>query len=196
MTSVETEYGIRSSEERAGRPISYSHFHMPNINQVRARGRIEGTIADAAAIWGDRPFFRLPVDDEHCSSFVVDYFPLFAEAAEAYKQRRRETFEHGPAEVNATGDAILRGDRRVEDVNPNLSTYKGFWIEDYTVQVVDRSRSPMNARNGSGRTMWALGLLRKLWRRELQALAEERPLTAWHTPAGLAEMTPELVAPQ
>jgi 5,5'-dehydrodivanillate O-demethylase len=195
VNSAETEYGIRTTEERPGRPISYSHFHMPNVNQVRARGRIEGTLADAASIWGDRLFFRLPVDDEHCISFVVDYFPLFGDAAEAYRSRRRETHDVGLAEVNATGDAVLRGERRLEDVDPGLSTYKGFWIEDYTVQVgqqpISDEREERLGKNDVG-----VILLRKLWRRELQALAEERPLTAWHTPAGLAEMTPELVAPQ
>lgn len=189
---AETDYGIRTSEERPGRPTNYGHFHMPNINQVPARGRIEGTLNDAATVWGDRLFWRVPVDDESCVSYVVDYLPLFGEQAEAYKARRRETSEIGLRSLSAAADGMLNGKTRLEDMDENLSTYKMFWIEDYTVQVGQRPISEQRDER-LGRQDVGLILLRKLWLRELQALVDGRPLTAWATPSGLAQMSKEPV---
>lgn len=190
---AETDYGVRTSEERPGRPTNYAHFHMPNINQVPARGRIEGTMADAAAVWGDRLFWRVPVDDESCVSYVVDYFPMFGEQADAYKSRRRETFDTGLAGLNETAAGVLRGKMQLEEMDANLSTYKMFWIEDYTVQVGQRPISEERDEH-LGRQDAGLIMLRKLWRRELKALADGRPLTVWATPSGLAQMSKEPVA--
>ncbi len=191
-SAEETEYGVRSSEVRPGRPTAYAHFHMPNINQIRSRARIEGTMADAAKLWGDRLFWRVPVDDNNCVSYVLDYFPLFGAEAAAYSGRRRDTQQHGLDAINKTGASILRGESRIEDLGTDLSIYKTFWIEDYCVQVgqkpISNSRSEHHGRIDGG-----VLLVRKLWRRELEALANGRPLTRWLTPAGLAEMSEELV---
>jgi len=185
---VETDYGIRTSEERPGKPINFAHFHMPNINQVPAFGRIEGSMADAATLRGSRIFWRVPIDDENCISYVVDYFPLHGEQAEAYRSRRRESFETGLGSVNATAAAVLRGETRIEDMDANLSTYKMFWIEDYAVQVGQRPISEERAER-LGQQDKGLVLLRKLWRRELQALAGGQQLTTWATPSRLPNVS-------
>jgi hypothetical protein len=78
-------------------------------------------------------------------------------------------------------------------MDANLSTYKMFWIEDYTVQVGQRPISEQRDER-LGRQDAGLIMLRKLWRRELQAFAEGRPLADWATPSGLAQMSKEPVA--
>ncbi len=40
-----------------------------------------------------------------------------------------------------------------------------------------------------GRMDIGVFLLRKIWQRELKALAEGRPLKQWRTPGGLADMS-------
>jgi 5,5'-dehydrodivanillate O-demethylase len=190
--SEETAYGIRTAAELPGRPVTYFHFHMPNTNQTRSRGRIEGSARDAAAIPVDRLFWRVPIDDANCVSFVVDYLPLSGADASDYIARRAATLDLGLATLNDTAAAVLAGRHSVEDVDPAISTYKLFWIEDYTVQV---GQPPITERSNSehlGQMDSGVILLRKLWRRELQALAEGRPTTPWHTPGGLAEMSIEL----
>jgi 5,5'-dehydrodivanillate O-demethylase len=187
ISCVETDYGVRSGEERPGKPINYAHFHMPNINQVPAYGRIEGSMEDAATLRGSRIFWRVPIDDENCVSYVVDYFPLHGEKAEAYRSRRRESQESGLGSVNATAASVLRGETRIEDMDTSLSTYKMFWIEDYTVQVGQRPISE-ERHERLGNQDKGLVMLRKLWRRELKALAEGKPLTKWATPESLSNM--------
>jgi len=189
VRSQETDYGIQSSEERPGTPTAILHFHMPNINQIRNRGRTEGTIEDASKLWGDRLFWRVPVDDNHCVSFVIDYFPLFGKDAEAYLERRKATEPVGLNEINATAESILGGHMRVEDMPSNLSTHKMFWIEDYCVQVGQQPISDEREEH-LGRIDVGVVLMRKIWRRELQALAAGKPLKKWTSPIGLADANP------
>jgi 5,5'-dehydrodivanillate O-demethylase len=185
--SEETEYGTRTTIAVAGRAPEYLHFHMPNVNQVRAQVQMEGSLEDAASLWADRLFWRVPVDDEHCVSFVVELIHLTGEAAEAYKERRRQTQEAIAASPNEIAEAVLAGRVRLKELDQRLSTYKLFWVEDYVTQVglgsiADRANERL------GRMDVGVILLRKIWERELRALAEGRPLTEWTTPAGLAEM--------
>jgi 5,5'-dehydrodivanillate O-demethylase len=188
VTAEETAYGIRSSEKRPGHALLYSHFHMPNINQVRSTSRVEGSSQDAARLWVDRLFWRVPVDDERCVSYVIDYLPLFGEEKTAYAERRRAAGGVGAAEANAAGESVLSGAHRIEDVD--IPAYKMFWIEDYAVQV---GQEPISDERDEhlGRMDVGVILLRKLWRRELQALFDGQPLKEWLTPAGLAEMSEE-----
>jgi 5,5'-dehydrodivanillate O-demethylase len=185
--SEETAYGTRTTIAVAGRPPEYLHFHMPNVNQVRAQVQMEGSLEDAASLWADRLFWRVPVDDEHCVSFVVELIHLTGEAAEAYKERRRQTQEAIATSPNEIAEAVLAGRVRLRDLDQRLSTYKLFWVEDYVTQVglgsiADRANERL------GRMDVGVILLRKIWQRELRALAEGRPLTEWTTPAGLAKM--------
>jgi 5,5'-dehydrodivanillate O-demethylase len=188
MSAEETEYGIKTIIRVAGKPDTYSHFHMPNINQVRSQARVEGALADAASLWVDRIFWRVPVDDEHCVSFVVDMVHLTGEAAEAYRARRRQAGESAEVSLNDIGEAVLAGKLRIGDVDPEISTYKLFWVEDYAVQVGQGTVAD-RAHEHLGRMDRGLILLRQLWRRELTALAEGCPLKQWTSPAGLADMS-------
>ena len=192
ITFVETEYGIRESVKFEGKAISYTHFHMPNINQIRAGTRIEGSIKDPRKMWADRLLIRVPVDDENFVRFVVSLLPLTGEEAEEYLRGRskvRSGLKVTPGEV---ADAILAGKMRLEDVDPDLSTYYLFWIEDYVVQVgpgviPDRSKEHL------GRMDEGVILLRGLWQREMRAIAEGRPTKEWFAPEGLADMSEEVL---
>lgn len=188
VESQETEYGVRSAVLILERPPSYIHFHMPNVNQTRSATRVEGTMEDARNLFVDRLLWRLPIDDESCISFVVDFLHLTGEAAAAYRERRRQAEAAGTDSLNDLAEAILAGKMRIEDLDPNMSTYKLFWIEDYVTQVsqgavADRSHERL------GRVDEAVILKRKVWQRELQALADGEPLKEWVTPAGLADMS-------
>jgi 5,5'-dehydrodivanillate O-demethylase len=140
----------------------------------------------------DRLFWRLPIDDDHCISFVVDMLHLTGEAADAYRARRRQAQPSDPAALNALGDAALVGKLRLRDIDRSFSIYQLFWVEDYATQV---GQGPVadRAHERLGKIDSGVILLRRLWQRELQALAEGQPLKEWTTPAGLADMT--LTAP-
>ncbi len=188
LTSEETEYGIRTTNRVPGRDPFYLHFHMPITNQSRSQARVEGTLEDAAKLWVDRLFWRVPLDDENCISFVVDRVPLTGEEGEAYRKRRREAEESQAAPLNQIAEDILAGKMTLADVDKTLSTYKLFWIEDYVVQVGQGAREDRSEEH-LGRMDVGVFLLRKIWQRELKALAEGRPLKQWKTPDGLGDMS-------
>jgi 5,5'-dehydrodivanillate O-demethylase oxygenase subunit len=188
LQAEETEYGVRTFGPRpAGQPQRSTIFHMPNINQVRSP-RIEGTVEDAQNLEADRFFWRVPVDDDNCINFVVDYMPLTPEQAEAYRERRHAQPEASPAELNAYGEAILAGKMTIEELPRDMSIYKTFWIEDYVTQIGQRQTKGRVRPEHLGATDVGVILKRRIWERELRALHEGRPLKEWVSPAGLTEL--------
>lgn len=182
----ETEYGIRTICEE---PPQETHFHMPNANLVKANVRVEGSLHDAATVEVDRLSWRVPVDDENTVSFSIDLMHLTGEEAERYRERRRQTERLGQTlSLTGMGDAILAGKIREQDLDQRLSTASLFSVEDYVVQVgqgkVDRSYDRL------GRIDVGVFLLRKIWERELRALADGRPLKQWTTPGRVISSRP------
>jgi 5,5'-dehydrodivanillate O-demethylase len=181
----ETEYGTRAFEKLPdGRVIYPAHFHMPNINQVGARAQFTNAAGETKFITGERLFFRVPVDDEHCISYTVEHFALTGEDASAFLAQRAARQDQRVPELRAHSEAILRNETRVEDADPTFTTQQMFWIEDYMVQVGQQPISDERVEH-LGRSDVGVILIRKLWKRELQALADGRPLTNWVTPSGL-----------
>jgi len=184
VSSSETEYGIETTVSVPGRPPFHTHLHMPNTNQTRSRARIEGSLKDAATLWVDRLFWRVPVDDENSVSFVIDWMPLTGEEAERYRERRLQARSQVRMSPNEYGESVLAGKRRIRELDQAMSTYYLFWIEDYTVQV-GQGRIADRPNEHLGRMDVGVILLRKIWQRELGNLAEGKPLKTWVTPAGL-----------
>jgi 5,5'-dehydrodivanillate O-demethylase len=188
VTASETEYGVMSAASAPGRPPFYIHFHMPNINQTRSVLRVEGSIEDAQKLWVDRLFWRLPIDDDSCISYVVDMIHLTGEEADAYRERRRHAEAAEGPSPNEISELIMQGKMRIEDVDPNISMYKLFWIEDYVTQVSQGRRSDRDP-DRLAKVDQTVILKRKIWERELKAMAEGRPLKQWVEPTGLADMS-------
>jgi 5,5'-dehydrodivanillate O-demethylase len=188
VTAKETEYGVVSTASAPGRPEFYIHFHMPNINQTRSVVRVEGSIEDAQRLYVDRLFWRVPIDDDHCISYVVDMLPLTGDEAAAYRERRRKAEAAEGPSPNEISELIVQGSMRIEDVDPSVSMYKLFWIEDYVTQVSQGRRADRGP-DRLARVDETVILKRKVWERELKALAEGRPLKQWTEPVGLADMS-------
>jgi 5,5'-dehydrodivanillate O-demethylase len=185
ITAEETDFGIQTSRVEEGEPPSYSFVDMPNTNHLAPSlpgGRP-----------GDRLFFRVPIDDEHCVSYCVERTHLGGDAAREYEERRRQTEGDSVTTNDEIGRAVLAGKLRIRDIDARtiLSDSSGysdvFWTEDYVAQVgqgviADRTKERL------GRTDVGVILLRKLWERELKALAEGRPLKQWTTSSGMGEV--------
>jgi 5,5'-dehydrodivanillate O-demethylase len=183
----ETDYGIKSQVLVPGRPPVTHHFYMPNVNLIRARGRVDASFGGTPPPHIDRFFWHVPIDDDNCVTYSVDVVPLWGEDAEAFRRRRREDVAAEMALAYQLGDAVLAGKMRIEDIDPGISTYTLFLIEDYVTQVglgkIDTSKEHLGRIDVGGL------LLRNIWLRELRALAEGQPLTQWTTPGGLTDQT-------
>jgi 5,5'-dehydrodivanillate O-demethylase len=172
----ETEYGY--IQRREG--FSSGHIFMPNGRlfwiKTRARG-YEGRqdLVDTKFSW------TVPVDDDHFVAFDVTVSPLQGEEARAYADQRRHEQEPEAESRWDIAEQILAGDLRIEDIPDDVSHYNGFAIEDYVTQV-GQGRFPDRSNEWLGRIDARVVINRTLWLRELTALAQGRPLTAWRIP--------------
>jgi 5,5'-dehydrodivanillate O-demethylase len=175
----ETDYGFVLKRSAAGRPLSRDHWYMPNAFQFGVRSRARGYEQDV--LWDTKFTWTVPVDDEHFTAFDVTRTPLEGEAGQAYAaQRARE--QESEAEVRwDLAEKILAGEMTIEEIPDDVSHYNGFIIEDYVTQV---GQGPIRDRTRERlvRSDAKVVFMRKLWLRELKALAEGKPLKEWTVP--------------
>jgi 5,5'-dehydrodivanillate O-demethylase len=184
LSAEETEYGIRTAVMRPGKPADYFHFHMPNINQAPPSGRVETGMREAQNLRAHRLFWRVPIDDDHCVSYVVSWLPLTGDAAREFEEKRQSLRSTLSVSPNELGEQVLKGKLRVKEIDKDLSQYYLFWLEDYVVQV-GQGAIPDRSNDRLGRMDVGVILLRKIWERELRALAEGSPLKEWKSPEKL-----------
>jgi 5,5'-dehydrodivanillate O-demethylase len=175
VTAEETPFGLAAYGRRAGGEVRAQYVVMPNILVAKVEPDETG--------WKDQVAWRVPVDDEHHHSFSVRLAHLEGEAAERYRARRAELRARAAARPVSTTDlaaAVLRGDLRlaevVEDVPARLVNLQDDVVQNGQGAIADRTHERL------GRSDTAIILFRKLWARELRALAEGRPLTNWALP--------------
>lgn len=173
----ETEYGVCKNA------VGRVHFYMPNVTRTLSKTRVMGSHDDARAYSVDRLIMYVPVNDENCVTFVVDYLPLTGEVADVYR-RSRQAVDRDTDELHDIAESILAGRMRVEDIDPDMSMYHTFWIEDYVTQI-GQGRYADRTNEHLGRIDQGVVFVRRLWRRELKALSEGGPLKEWTSPPGV-----------
>jgi 5,5'-dehydrodivanillate O-demethylase len=165
----ETDYGYVSRATDSRGSWVY-HCYVPNL----VHGRRDGYPTGEAIQW------RVPVDDERTVSQGVTLIYIKGEEAERYVERQRA---RDPVEANRRarelGDRILRGELHIRDVEDQSVLFN---VQDYVAQVgcgliVDLDNQHL------GREDAPAVMLRKLFARELKALAEGQPLKRWTRPA-------------
>jgi 5,5'-dehydrodivanillate O-demethylase len=178
LVARQSEWGWTSDVVFPGGEKHVYQFGMPNMHELRL------PTSDPAAPWEDRLIVRVPTDDDHSVRFSVSLVPLIGEAGQRYKERRAALRLKGGPSVDELGDAALAGKVRIQDL-PKLAK-KNILVntQDYIAQVGQGSITD-RAREHLGRSDVGVILLRKMWRKELEALAKGRPLKRWHHPANL-----------
>ena len=111
--------------------------------------------------------WRVPVDDESCISFNITRIPVTGEAAEQYIARRRERAGRAFIPPSKLAEAVLRGDFRIEDITEPTIIVN---VQDYVAQIGQGVIAPRE-QDRLGRSDVLVILLRKIWERELGALA-------------------------
>jgi 5,5'-dehydrodivanillate O-demethylase len=137
--------------------------------------------------WRSALTWRVPVDDEHFVSFMVNMTHLSPADAVRYRDLARQVEERRQSLVpaEALGEAVLRGEFRIEDVHDrDLDSGRLFNLQDYVSQV-GQGKAPDYANEHLGNSDVTVVFHRNLWRRELRAMAEGRPLKQWRYPTEL-----------
>jgi 5,5'-dehydrodivanillate O-demethylase oxygenase subunit len=152
------------------------HLFMPNAYAFR------NPSPEPECPWEDRMQWDVPLDDEHSLEFRLRRLPLTAEAADAYRARYAASIAEPKISVAQMGETVLSGKLRFQDLDrffrDKISLVHS---QDYVAQV---GQGPLTDRTQEhlGRSDIGVILFRKIWERELSALAEGRPLKKWVLP--------------
>jgi 5,5'-dehydrodivanillate O-demethylase len=180
ITAEETAYGMVRHGTRASGDVRVSLHLMPNVTRViiPPMAGLQG-----AGGWRDTYLCFVPVDDEQHRAFVAQFIHVTGEAAEAYRAQR-ECYQAVCAAARPSSEAaadVLAGKLRVADVeHPDLVIVQDKVAQAGQGAIADRTRERL------GRSDVGVVLLRRIWERELRALATGRPLKQWRCPDDMA----------
>jgi hypothetical protein len=171
VKAEETDWGVTWYESQgAGRRVT--HFIMPNAMQSRRvpMGKSRGGNTEVLS-------WMMPLDDKHHQRFEV----YFSKASEEEARRYMERFQN-LERVPELGNHVLSGSLRLDEIDDRSRSR--VQIEDYLV-LVGQGTIPDRGREHLGRSDALVLLRRKIWERELRALAAGRPLKNWQKPERL-----------
>jgi hypothetical protein len=174
VAQEETEWGLMLTTTTSTGRVQYLHYGMPNILGFKEADR-------------DHLAWRVPIDDESHASFQLDvqHYQDGVEGEAVKKRHAARTGKLGRS-PNELGAAVLRGELRIQDLDGDDKA-NIVWVQDYAVQV-GQGPYQLRRKENLGRSDTPLILQRKIWLRELQALADGRALTPWVRSARLQQL--------
>jgi 5,5'-dehydrodivanillate O-demethylase oxygenase subunit len=170
ITVTETEYGILREGARSGRGANATrrtHWIMPNINLI------DLPPSPDTQYWTIYVAWRVPIDDVTMNTYSVI---MKRTAPGAPLETGRKPLDPDPTQI--TRD-ILAGKRRVQDIDPE---YRGLFVVQDNVALAGQGAIVDRSKEWLGQSDKGIILLRKLWSRELRALAQGKELKAWSRP--------------
>jgi hypothetical protein len=162
---------------------------MPLINNVPGGAAIG---ADAElGVWTEHISWKLPVDDEHGMQLLIFAAHVPAKNLKQYLAKRderkaKEAEEYSVRKrpsIREAAEAVLAGRIRIEDLGPDDVDPPGLgvvmvqdWITQAGQGVIHTERHKERLASSDATVVTN----RRILRRELQALAEGKPLKQWH----------------
>jgi 5,5'-dehydrodivanillate O-demethylase oxygenase subunit len=176
ISKEESPWGTTSYASFAQGWRNVFHFFMPNVYAFR------NPSPEAECGSEDRMQWDVPLDDQHSLEFRLRRLPLCGEAADKYRAQRDAAAKEPKISVVQMGEAVLSGKLSFQDLD-NFFKDKIALVhtQDYVAQVGQGSVAE-RAQEHLGRSDLGVILFRKIWERELRALAEGRPLKKWVLP--------------
>jgi len=151
-------------------------FFMPNIYAFR------NPSPEPECVWEDRMQWDVPLDDEHSLEFRLRRLPLTGSAADQYRARCEARATEPKVSVAQMGDAVLSGKVSFQDLDHFFKDKISLvHAQDYVAQVGQSSRAERR-REHLGLSDTGVILFRRIWERELRALADGKPLKTWVLP--------------
>ena len=129
--------------------------------------------------------YRSASDSVH--AFRARLVPVTGEAARQYQERRGALLAKERSTTPELGEAALSGKLRYDDLqNLTLDRVGLVHTQDYVAQV-GQGRISDRRQEHLGRSDVGVILYRKIWERELRALAEGRRIKKWVCPQDRAQ---------
>jgi 5,5'-dehydrodivanillate O-demethylase len=176
ISKKESDWGTTGYATFPGGWTNVLQFVMPNAYTFR------NPSPEPEIPWDDRIQWDVPLDDTQSLQFRIRLVPLGGDAARQYRERRAAVLAQENFSIADAGQDVLTGKLYFEDLE-KLTNDKIALIhaQDYVSQagqgvIADRNQEHL------GRSDIGVILFRKIWERELRALAEGRPLKKWALP--------------
>ncbi|HKT19972.1 MAG TPA: Rieske 2Fe-2S domain-containing protein [Stellaceae bacterium] len=166
---TETDYGIlrRGLRKENGHNVTRTaYWMMPNVLMTFTPGR------PSRPQWMLHLAWRVPITDSEMCSFIV---AANKGGGEGLKPRP----ETKP-DPNFLTDEVLAGRLRVQDIDPD---YPGLFNVQDNVALAGQGPMVDRSKDRLGQSDKAVIFLRRMWARELKALAEGRAPKPWRRPA-------------
>jgi 5,5'-dehydrodivanillate O-demethylase len=183
LIAEENDVGIKLTRKLSGGKTEARYILMPNMNHLRHPLRIKGLVANEIGEGSvDRFLWRVPIENERCLGLGVDIVHLAREdAKKIFLELSAEAETNGPSHVEL-GERVLHGKAKIKSLS-GADNYELTRIEDYVAQVGQGALADASSFH-LGRNDAVVILFRKIWERELRALAEGRPTKPWRTLSG------------
>ena len=177
LSAEESDWGVEYSFRRAkDGQVRTNQFGMPNIFHMYALPN------DPEILWQESLFWWVPIDDVSHMQFSLHRVPATGEALARIRARRdRRRSEIDLAHQHLAED-ILAGRLGLREVDPKRCDLVR--LQDDIAQI-GQGRIADRSKDHPGLADVGVIALRKLWRRELQALAQGKETKAWLRKAGM-----------
>jgi 5,5'-dehydrodivanillate O-demethylase oxygenase subunit len=170
LHAVESEWGVSYSFTRADGKARVQQFGMPNIFYMTALPN------DPDIGWQESLFWWVPIDDDGHMQFSIHRVPATGEAAERIRARRQKRRSQIDLAHQDVCERVLAGEIALGDVDK--SRVDIVRLQDDIAQV-GQGRIARTDREWLGHADIGVVTLRRLWRRELGALAKGGALKTW-----------------
>lgn len=174
ISAKETEYGLVSIATRSDGSKLFTHAFMPNVmlREVVIQQDLSNLTIHAA--------WRVPIDDVSTLSVMIDRV--------ANPDRSMHEKLAAMEDPNLLAQRIMAGEMTLDEIDQNHPLLPV--IQD-TVCMKGQGIIANRKQENLGASDRAIGLLRKIWTRELSALADGRTLTQWKRSDGSKLITSE-----
>jgi len=180
LSYEETEWGIRQIATRAADNVRIGEFSWPNCNHIASPMQFKPK-GDKKFPWSDLFNWFVPIDDEHTGFFSARSAPVRGELGQEFHDWLSSCDSYNPADFHKE---LFKG--VMPDIDGNtINALQN--AQDYIVQVgqgpiVDRSKERL------GKSDAGVILLRKIFRREVDAIKKGQPGKDWKPRVGFAKL--------
>ena len=181
LSAEENEFGLSITMPRTthGGGLRINQYGMPNIQMLKLP-----PVDKAETEWRDFLSWRVPVTDYEYVSFNLNMVHLKGNEASRYKAARTEVFAKATATAAELAPDVLAGKTTIEEVKQRIPDVVR--LQDDVV-LVAQGVIPDRSQDHLGRSDVGVILLRKIWRRELEAVAKGQSIKRWtRTPTVVA----------
>ena len=162
ITAAETAYGLECVATRVDGSKHYTHCMMPNVMLREVVTQQDRTNFTMHVAW------RVPIDNVSTLSLFID---RVAKPEEGFHEKLK-----GMIDPNEIAAKVMRCEMTLDEIDqdhPLLPVIQDTVCMGGQGIVADRSAEHLGASDR------AIGLLRRLWQRDLNALKDGKPLTRW-----------------